>query len=86
MELSEEKSAHKISKRNEEKNRLDCDKLTVDVARLVVNNRIHYSFISIKSSLGHVHACYKVSLIDLFVICLKKRSVVVYDKIIYWYF
>lgn len=38
MELSEEKSAHKISKRNEEKNRLECDKLTVEMARYEEEN------------------------------------------------
>lgn len=33
MELSEEKSAHKISKRNEEKFRQEVDRLAQEIAR-----------------------------------------------------
>ncbi|XP_063426334.1 centrosomal protein of 128 kDa-like isoform X3 [Mytilus trossulus] len=38
MELSEEKSAHKISKRNEEKNRLESEKLTIEMVRYEEEN------------------------------------------------
>ncbi|XP_052107003.1 centrosomal protein of 128 kDa-like isoform X2 [Mytilus californianus] len=38
MELSEEKSAHKISKRNDEKNRMECEKLTIEMVRYEEEN------------------------------------------------
>ena len=37
MELSEERSAHKISKRNEDKNRMESEKLAIEMARQVQN-------------------------------------------------
>lgn len=38
MELSEEKSSHKISKRNEDKNRMESEKLAIEMARYEEEN------------------------------------------------
>ena len=38
MELSEERSAHKISKRNEDKNRMESEKLAIEMARYEEEN------------------------------------------------